>query len=249
MANESDKPDTGDTTTTPAGINPQDLANLVNSAVSAHLKRHEAKQSETLKSLIAESLKAYQPPQTQQEEPETSKRGKVDPQVAALTAKVEEFQRAALESEKRAQAAETKARGDRAFGELRSTLAGKVRPDVVDGLAKLLYHGEQKVEVDENGNVLFKVRRAPLPGFPEEDALMPLSDGVEQYLKSKEAAAFLPAPVAANAPQARTTSSRFPQTQSPSAGPKKYDAPAKSDEEKVRRAHEMEQYLAQTGKF
>lgn len=234
---------TTETPATPLTVDPKALADLVNSAVSSHLKRAEAKQTESFKSMLAEFAKTIQPPapQTPTETDESPKKGKVSPELAAMQAKLDDMARVAKESQDKAAKAEAKQKQDRAQADLRNSLSGKVRPEVLDSLTRMLF-ADGKIELDENGTPFFKTRRAPLPGMPEEDQLLPLADGVEGYLKSNEAVGFLPAPGGGQSSPPRTAS-RFPNT--PAPGPRKYDAPAKTDEEKVRRAYEQEIALKQ----
>jgi hypothetical protein len=81
--------------------------------------------------------------------------------------------------------AERKAsREGKAFQDLRSELAGKVRPEGVEWLAKHIMHADKRVQVADDGAITFK----------HGEADYNLREGVAAYLKSPEAAMFIPAP-------------------------------------------------------
>lgn len=96
---------------------------------------------------------------------------------------------AALKAQLKAQndqaASERKAaREANAFQSLRTALAGKVRPEAVDAAAKLVFHADKRVQVADDGTITFK----------HGEADYSLAEGVAAYLKSPDAALFLPAP-------------------------------------------------------
>lgn len=92
---------------------------------------------------------------------------------------------AQLTREREATARERQAtREAQAFAELRAELGGKVRPDAVDAVAKLLFHADKNVRVGKDGSVRFHLG----------DEEYSLADGVGAYLRSPAASLFLPAP-------------------------------------------------------
>lgn len=218
------------------------ITQVVNAAITSHLKRQP-----DVKQLITEALSNYKPPVSEPSSDEPGKKsGKIDPQLTALQAKHEELIKALASAEEKRVAAERNARDNKAFSDLKSALTGKVRSGMEEAVAKLLYHVDKRTEIDEQGNVLLKVRRAPAQGFPEEDQLMPLTDGIEAYLKTKDAAPFIPAQASVDSKQP-ARGSRMPTP--PPRQQSKYDQPAKSDDEKIRRAMEAEAALKATGNF
>ncbi len=191
----------------PAGDddNQPDLNTLVNSAVTAQLKRALSPKAlaavfaplmgDVLKPLQDEiaALKAAPPPPPNQPPPPDP--NKPSPEVTALKQKLQEFEDKFRQANDRAAAAEAKQRNDTAFANLKNHLtAAKVRPEMVDTLAKVLFYADKRVEFDEAGNTLFRVRVSPGKGLPEEEQTMTLEEGVRSYVKSKEAEPFLPAP-------------------------------------------------------
>ena len=95
-----------------------------------------------------------------------------------------------FEAEQKARAdAERRAREDSAYSSLKQQLiASKVRPELVDTLADSMFSGRNKrVEFDDNGNPLFKVKVEPVKGMAEEEQLFSLEEGIKAFYKSKEA--------------------------------------------------------------
>ena len=212
-----------------------DIANLVNSAVTAQLKRALPKALEGIMPMVQETiskhfeeLKATKPT----DEPK-DKEAKPPPEIVAMQRQLEEMKTKVQEAENRREAAERKQRDDRAFAELRNHLAkGGVRPELLDDFAKVLFHADKRVEFDADGSPLIRVRVPVGKGLPEEDQVFPLEAGVSQLLKTKGAAPYMPPPGGAGggggqAPQAGGTR-RAPQ----------YDKPAVTDDERARRVAE-----------
>lgn len=237
-----------DTPESPSQLTAEQVAQIVNAAVTSHIKRLDL--PKTIADAVAKAAPVAATPvqaPTETEDAPSKKGGKVDPNYAALQQKLELMEKRANDAEAARKAAESKSRDDRAYNELRNALTGKIRPDVLESVTRLLHVGDKRVEIDESGNVLFRARRQPAPGLPEEDTLLPLQDGVDTYLKSKEAAAFIPAPTATTTANTQARASRMPQTSAPKGAVPKYDTEAKSDEEMARRAYEVEQTMQ--GKF
>ncbi|WP_437767173.1 hypothetical protein WME77_09095 [Sorangium sp. So ce764] len=119
-----------------------------------------------------------------QPKPEPKEKGApsaVDPEISK---QIEDL-RTQLKKERETTARERRAaREEKAFAELRSELNGKVRPEAVDTVAKLLFHADRRVVVGDDGSLAFK----------HGDAEYDLRGGLAEYLKSRDAAMFLPAP-------------------------------------------------------
>lgn len=114
-------------------------------------------------------------------------------QFNALQAKYQELaQKFEVEQKARADA-ERRAREDSAYSNLKQQLiAAKVRPELVDTLADSMFSGRNKrIEFDDSGNPLFKVKVAPVKGMAEEDQLFSLEDGIKAFSNSKEAESWL----------------------------------------------------------
>lgn len=187
--------------------NQPDINAIVNSAVTAQLKRALAPKTlaAALAPLIADVVKPLQdelatlkqaPPATPATGPAPGPApDKPNPELTAVKQQLQEMKDQLAKERDRAAAAETKQRDDAAFGALKTQLsAAKVRPEMVEALAKVLFLADKRVEFDENGKPLLRVRVAPSKGMAEEDQLLTLEDGVKAFVKSKEAEPWLPAP-------------------------------------------------------
>jgi hypothetical protein len=165
---------------------------------------------------------------------------KPDPKIAALEAKLAEVT-GKLEAEAKARTeAEGKARDEKALAALKTALGPHVRPEALEIAASHLFVAQKRVEVDEAGNVLLKVRKAPFAGGAEEDVPMPLADGVQHWVKSSEGKFFAPAPASGGQGPAGGAPRRVNHG---SDGLPVYDKPATTDAEKIRRAEERAQAL------
>lgn len=232
-----------------------EIAKIVNSAVSSHLKRGLAPAigealktvnwAETLKldeALDAKIAKLGEKPAGGTEQGGGTQQPKVDPQVAALTAKVQELTANIQKQQDEVKAANERARNEKAFADLKSALGGQVRPETLDLASRDLFLAQKRITFDEQGNPLFTVKKAPYAGATEEDVPMPLTDGVAHWLKSEEAKVFLPPPSAGAQGGGRVPPGPRAQQQqrTGSAGAlPTYDKPATTDAEKIRRAEEQ----------
>lgn len=212
-------PDATDPSTTVQNANPGgekpgeqiDINAIVNAAVSSQLKRALPKVlAETLGPAInaalepalkplQESLAALPKPGTEPAPDAKAKvKGKVDadepdPKVVALEQKIAKLEldnKAAKESAARERQA---ARESKAFSDLRQELTGKVRPEALDAVSTLL-RARNQVVIDDAGNVSLKLRCSLEKGLPEEDVELPLAEAIPHFIKTKEAALFVPPP-------------------------------------------------------
>jgi hypothetical protein len=224
---------------TPEYVTKEEIGNIVNSAVTNHLKRSSKSTEDAITKLLDERLKAFmpQPPPISDVKPPVTQ-SQPAPELAAMQAKYAELESKFTAEQERRTKAEQAQREDRAYGELKSLLNGQVRPEMLDIAADYLFTAKKRVEISEDGTPLFRGKTAT-----GEDVHLPMEDGVMQFLKSKEGASFVPAPTSAVGPQtgnrrgARVTNATFKD------GLPHYEKPATSDEEKVARAFEMEQAI------
>jgi len=216
-----------------AAVDPQDLANMVNSAVAGHLKRALPKAIEsilpTINEAVAKQVQDLKPPD-KKSEPDDGKDKKPSPELMAMQREVETLT-ASLKAEKDARiAAETKARNDIASSTARKALTeGGARPELIDYLLKS-WSVDGKLAWDDDGRPTLTIPFSPAKGMAEEDTTFALNEGVKHFLKSKDAAPFLPAPDGGGVRQRTAVSQRRP-GQVPS-----WDKPAASDEEYLNRA-------------
>lgn len=236
MPHEHDDGSQNPSDSQPKFVTSDEIGNIVNSAVTAHLRRFTEKQlPEVLAGAlkpITEKLNAPPPPPPEDDGRKKSKQQ--DPELLAMAKKVEDMEKALASEKERVAAAERKAREERAYSELRGSLEGKVRPELLDMVAKHLFVVEGRVETDETGTALFRSTRVPYTGADPEDVRLPLRAGIEDFLKSDSAKPFLPAPASAGAPQ---LPKRGP---SPAPGGVDFSKPATTDEDKARRSMERE---------
>lgn len=235
--------DTNNSNSDPSVDLEKKIADISNAAITSHLKRFEKSSADSFAKMLDERFAAFKPV-TPLPEPD-GKGKKEDPELSAYKTKLDEALKRLDETEKARAKAELARRDESAYSRVKSLLNG-VRPELQETAAKILFHVDKRVSFDEQGNPLFKIKRAPAAGMAEEDTELPLEDGIAHWLKSKEAAHFVPAP------QPTQTSSARGRNPSPSSGSSSargadgrptWDKPANSDEEKVRRANETEQWL------
>ncbi len=216
----------------PKYVTQDELSAMVTGAVKRQMKSFSddfAQFKTSFPELISEALKAHKP----EPAPEGNEKSKADPEVAALRQKLVEFEKLHKDERAKREAAEERARLDSGKSALKSALQSQVRPEMVDVVTDLLFDARKRVTFDEHGRPLFSIKTGAL----DEDTPMPLTDGLSHWLKSDEAKHFLPAPSAApaqgSAPAAGARAQPFKAPQ--------YDKPARTDEEKARRALEREQ--------
>ncbi len=189
------------------------LANLVNSAVSSHLKRSLPK---ALDEALTPHMSKFQEMFSQARPADPPKQSATPAAQASGTdsevLKQLEDMKNQLKREQETRAKErAQARQDKAFADVRAELTGKVRPEAVDHVLKVLAH-DRLVEVDNSGMVQMKVG----------DDSLPLKEGLMEYLKRKENAIFLPAPgysaQPAKKPGLPATQRQVPQRTAPNGG-------------------------------
>ncbi len=224
------------------------LAAIVNAAVTGHLKRSLGKEIGSALEAYDTKRRAEKAARKAEEDAEVTRGAPVakqpSPEVAALEKRLSDMQAMMRSAQEEAASERQRAREHKAYGDLKSELNGKVRPEALDAVADLLFHARKRVSVDEDGNTLFAIRQAPAKGLPDADVNYPLSDGVREFLKTKEAALFVPSPgqgAAVSKPQPRFAPPPMPvrgQAQSQTV------VSPMSDDEKASRAME---FLAAAG--
>lgn len=231
--NQSSEPPAGDTK------QPPDFATIANAAASSQLKRFAEKQlpamvHEAIKPLM-EQLAALKTPSQTESDP--APKGKVNPEVAALSAQLEELKKKLGEEAQGRAAAEKKAREDRAFAEMKGHLGRFVRPEQLDVLADYLF--KNNVSFGEDGSPVFKGRQKTQYGF-DEDVDFPLKDGIEAWTKLETSKAWLPPPSQSTtvAPVARR------QVGAPGQLPQNTDFSKMNSQQKAQAASALEAQIA-----
>lgn len=215
-------------------ITSAELSQLVNSAVTAQLKRAFTKE-------LAPAIQAAMAPLKQEldalkqkdgDAAQAQPNGKKNPEMLALEQRLEQMQAALQKAEDEKTAERKAAREDRAFSELVSSLTGKVRPGTETMVAKLL-KADGKLIVDEEAGAVLRVRGSRVKGMPEEDLDLPIVDGVAHYLKTKDAQIFLPSPSNGGAGSEGRVSPTA--RRAPGEKPPTFDKPPATDEEAAAR--------------
>lgn len=223
-----------------------DINAIVNSAVTAQLKRALSPKAlaAALAPIVSEIVKPLQDELATLKQAPAPAPGpapapdKPNPELTAVKQQLQEMKDQLAKERDRAAAAEAKQRDDSTFAKLKDCLsAAKVRPEMVEVLAKVLFHADKRVEFDEQGNPLLRVRVSPGKGLPEEDQVLTLEEGVKTYVKTKEAEPFMPPPGGAGG---GTNQQQRRAAPSPSRGQAStQESPPQTDEERAQRALEQ----------
>lgn len=226
---------------TPSYVRADEIGNIVNSAVSSHLKRSLASAIEAALKPVVEGLKTQlaPPPAPSSEEEPGNSRKKQSPELLAMAKKVEDMEKALADSAAKVAAAEKKSQEQRAYTELRGALEGKVRPELLDMVAQHLFTVEKRVDFDESGTPLFKATKVAYTGAEPEEFRLPLRNGVEEFLKGEAAKPFLPAPNSGSG--AGPLQKRAPVQ----SGGTDFSKPATTDAERIQRAAERARLISE----
>jgi len=221
----------------------EDVGRIVNAAMTSQLKRLniDAKIAEALNPFsskieeiakrLAESPAPPTDPPKDQNRPDP-KLIALEEQHRALVAKLEA-------SEKERAAIEEKSRRATALSELEKALSPHLKSAAATTIATRLLSDE--LSFDESGRPQLRTMQALSPGMPDEEMFLALGDGVAKWLKSDVAKELLPAPAPAPGQRGGAPSRQVPRDQ---FGMPRYDSPATSEDEKIRRASEKEAALA-----
>lgn len=157
------------------------LSNLVNSAVTSQLKRHMKGFGDQFGVMLDERFAAFKPaapaaPVVEQDKgkaaPAADAANGVNDEVAQLRADLKATKLRAVEKE--------------VYADVRSLLAGKVRPEAMDAAVKLLKAGGQ-IKINA---------RTEAVSFKTDDGEIDLKDGITEWLAG-EGALFAPTPAPA----------------------------------------------------
>lgn len=175
MANGQDTENNAAETDT--AVDPK-LANLVNSAVSSHLKRHLKVLGDQLGSMLDERLAALQPKPAAQQGQQGATAPDNDPmkEIEKLRGELKTQKQRAAEKE--------------VYADVRSLLTGKVRPEALDTAIKVL-RSDGVIKIDaRDGTATFK---------HSELGDIDLNEGLTEWLKG-EGALFAPTAQAKRTP-------------------------------------------------
>lgn len=180
---------------------------LVNQAITSHTKRLEAKFAESLEGI--KQLLAQKPAEPS---PDAAKTVQVDPEIVKLR---EALDRVKQENERERSArvqSEERARAQAEDAALRDAIARNgIRPELRSAAFHML---KAEMQRDEEGNAKLAIKRVRERGRPAEAVPFSIDDGVQDWIKSDEAKAFLPPPTT---PAKPTTAGRAPSVAAASA--------------------------------
>ena len=218
----------GETPATPAPsfVTHDELASVINSALTNHTGRLEKKLSEgtraTIESAIAKALAAAAP-KAKTETPSAE-----SPEMAALRQKLDEMNAQLHASQEATAQATQQTLREKARVSVVNALGKVVRPEAVEDLADLFF-ARSRVKVDpETGQSTFLHKASFQRGMPEEDREFPIADGIAQWAKSASAAIYIPAPTSGNNGKSAPMGHK--------SGGFDFSKPAASEDEKLQRA-------------
>lgn len=222
----------------------KEIGGLISAALKGEGTRMVAKAVEgAVKDLkLGETIAAEIAKLKPAEEDPAPKGGKQDPKIAALETRLAETEARLKAEAAERQKAVDEGRAKDARAALRSALTPHVRPEALDLATRDLFDAQRRVTIDDQGNVVMKVRRKDYAGN-DEDVDMPITDAVGHWIKTPEGKFMAPPPSGGEGPKGGQGPRRSVQTGRD--GLPHYDTPATTDAEKIRRAEEREQaYLA-----
>lgn len=222
----------------------------INAAVSGQVKRAlkdvvTKSDLDTLSGSLVEKVVAAIKPAEGEKKPKEPKAGEEDPRLTAALERVAKLENAGKDWEKKAK---DEAR-ERVLDQGRSSIHRQLFVDGVpinDKGAKLKAKGDfadlltdafgRKLKVSDDGKVVMTIRRAPVKGMPEEDVDVSVDEGLQHWIKSDAARAYLPAPQTGG----RKVETRPPQGRPPTAKKPTEDEPAEESlDSMLESAHEQ----------
>lgn len=175
------------TETQAAAIDANQLAQLVNSAVNAQLKRSLPK---ALEGIIPTLIEKMKPEPSAEPEPKAGP----SPEVAAMQKQMAAM-KDALDQERLGRlTAERNRREEQTYGVLRQALSdAKIKPETIPFVEAYLAR-TGAIVIDDEGHATMKVS-APLgKGLPDQEQELPIGEAVKLFAKTKAAEPFLPPP-------------------------------------------------------
>lgn len=170
-----------DTDSQPSYVTKDELAGIVNSAITGHLKRMNVNKqiSDALEQSLTpfkELLAKSAPESASAQVADKGQTAGPSPELVAMQKKLEAMEKSIKEKEQLIAAKERAAREKDAFAKVSSELASfGVRAEGVDALAKVL-KADNKIKVDEDGSISFLL---------DEDNEVDLREGLKAYLDPK----------------------------------------------------------------
>jgi hypothetical protein len=208
-----------------------ELSTIVNQAVTSQLKRAFSKEIAPMLNQALDPFKAQLAALQPKPEEQAAQQGKPSPAELAAQKRIEELEAKFKASEDARVSGEKRSREDSAFSRFVSSLSGKVRAGYERDVATLL-KAKGNFVVDDDGNATVRLRGSRAKGLAEEDLDYDIDEGISQFLKSPSAAVFVPPPAAGG------SGSEGRKTNGHRGPPPKYDGPAQTHDEALRRTAE-----------
>jgi hypothetical protein len=198
---------------------------IVNRAITGHLGRFEKKLGASLEKSIADVVSKIVPKPEEGEGEGTGKKptggeGKPSPELKAMQDKLARLEKQAADAEARARETETKSKRDTVRGTVREQLEAAGIKGARSRAAMALLEADGVVRFDpETGAASIVVKRSRAKGAAADEMTFDdLGEGLKDWLKSPDAAEFIPAPTT----KQPTTGPRPPtSTQQTTSGPRK----------------------------
>lgn len=166
----------------------------------------------------------------------------VERRIQELATQLETEKNARSEAERRRIESENARRLDNAKVSLRAALADKLAPGMLEHAVDRWTIVQNRLKVDDNGKALFRVKKAPYKGAPEEEMEVELSEALPTLLEEPDTKFYLPAPKGDGG-----RGNAGPRSNGRDGVIPTYDKPATTDAEKTQRAYAREQALRARG--
>lgn len=168
------------------------LPNIVNSAVASQLKRALGGLDKMIADAVGKASAGAPPPQPPPAQGDATKA--IDPALAKLREELDSHKRELEAERKTRRETEERSRNERTEGALREALRKGVRAELLDGAFHALK--ARSLRFEEDGTPRLAISRSRERGRAAEEVAFSIEEGVADWLKSDEAKAYVPPPVA-----------------------------------------------------
>lgn len=219
------------------------IGQIVNQATTAQLKRNlgpgiaEAVKAINWTEMIAPEIAKLAPPAPDEGKGKgkTPESTDLDRRIQQLAEDLEKEKKRAVDADTARQKAEHGRKVDAARTKLRNALADKVASGALDHAVDRLTLVQNRLNVDDDGNATFRVRRPEYKGGQLVDIDLSIEEALPVLLAEEDMKIYMPAPSGNSQKNGGPRNSGTLPT---------YATPAQTDLEKVQRALEKERALA-----
>jgi hypothetical protein len=190
----------------PKSITEEDVGRIVNSAVTAQLKRSIGpaitevlgglKLDEQIAAIVSKAMPKATDGQKKPDERSTENDAakEYQRQLTALQERLDASERKSTELDKQRIELEQKNRFDSAKAAFRAGVQTKIKPELLDPFIDYYSHVKGVLKVDDAGSPMLTVKRAPYKGAPLANEDLPLAEALPLLLATDDVKPFLPAP-------------------------------------------------------